>query len=169
MSVCSFQPPAQGRTSPTKSLQNGSPSKCPRFIKIKNWETGTVYSDTLHHSSSKVRHMEISSINGWIKRSAAAFTFVAEATMLARMRKILMPWFKSSYNSPGFCASSESEWRPWGVRCYRFFKPWHPSPNKRGLKLLAPSDQKNRNTCMMQLQCNSTALQWTQLYLKFCF
>uniref|UniRef100_A0A8C2ZXI8 Nitric oxide synthase n=1 Tax=Cyclopterus lumpus TaxID=8103 RepID=A0A8C2ZXI8_CYCLU len=35
------------------SLQNGSPSKCPRFIKIKNWETGTVYSDTLHQSSSK--------------------------------------------------------------------------------------------------------------------
>ncbi|KAA8592537.1 hypothetical protein FQN60_017992 [Etheostoma spectabile] len=48
------KPPAQGRTSPTKSLQNGSPSKCPRFIKIKNWETGTVYSDTLHHSSSKM-------------------------------------------------------------------------------------------------------------------
>uniref|UniRef100_A0A8C2ZXP7 Nitric oxide synthase n=1 Tax=Cyclopterus lumpus TaxID=8103 RepID=A0A8C2ZXP7_CYCLU len=36
------------------SLQNGSPSKCPRFIKIKNWETGTVYSDTLHQSSSKL-------------------------------------------------------------------------------------------------------------------
>ncbi|XP_053726620.1 nitric oxide synthase, brain [Synchiropus splendidus] len=45
---------ADGRTSPTKTLQNGSPSKCPRFIKIKNWESGTVYSDTLHHSSSKV-------------------------------------------------------------------------------------------------------------------
>uniref|UniRef100_A0A4W6EAA9 Nitric oxide synthase n=1 Tax=Lates calcarifer TaxID=8187 RepID=A0A4W6EAA9_LATCA len=51
------KPPEQGRTSPTKTLQNGSPSKCPRFIKIKNWETGTVYSDTLHHSSSKVRQM----------------------------------------------------------------------------------------------------------------
>uniref|UniRef100_A0A7N8XU71 Nitric oxide synthase n=1 Tax=Mastacembelus armatus TaxID=205130 RepID=A0A7N8XU71_9TELE len=47
------KPPAQGRTSPTKT-QNGSPSKCPRFIKIKNWETGTIYSDTLHHNSSKV-------------------------------------------------------------------------------------------------------------------
>uniref|UniRef100_A0A3Q0SYZ0 Nitric oxide synthase n=1 Tax=Amphilophus citrinellus TaxID=61819 RepID=A0A3Q0SYZ0_AMPCI len=46
--------PTEGRTSPIKSLQNGSPSKCPRFIKIKNWETGTVYSDTLHHSSSKM-------------------------------------------------------------------------------------------------------------------
>uniref|UniRef100_A0A668SIW4 Nitric oxide synthase n=1 Tax=Oreochromis aureus TaxID=47969 RepID=A0A668SIW4_OREAU len=45
------KPPAEGRTSPIKSLQNGSPSKCPRFIKIKNWETGTIYSDTLHHSS----------------------------------------------------------------------------------------------------------------------
>uniref|UniRef100_A0AAX7T3Z7 Nitric oxide synthase n=1 Tax=Astatotilapia calliptera TaxID=8154 RepID=A0AAX7T3Z7_ASTCA len=45
------KPPAEGRTSPSKSLQNGSPSKCPRFIKIKNWETGTIYSDTLHHSS----------------------------------------------------------------------------------------------------------------------
>lgn len=63
----SFQPPAQGRTSPTKSLQNGSPTKCPRFIKIKNWETGTVYSDTLHHSSSKVRHTEMSSISGWME------------------------------------------------------------------------------------------------------
>uniref|UniRef100_A0A8C7ZHB7 Nitric oxide synthase n=1 Tax=Oryzias sinensis TaxID=183150 RepID=A0A8C7ZHB7_9TELE len=49
------KPPAQGRTSPTKSMQNGSPSKCPRYIKIKNWETGTLYSDVLHHhNSSKV-------------------------------------------------------------------------------------------------------------------
>uniref|UniRef100_A0A3B4YGT4 Nitric oxide synthase n=1 Tax=Seriola lalandi dorsalis TaxID=1841481 RepID=A0A3B4YGT4_SERLL len=48
------KPPEQGKTSPTKTLQNGSPSKCPRFIKIKNWETGTVYSDTLHHCSSKM-------------------------------------------------------------------------------------------------------------------
>uniref|UniRef100_A0A3Q4HQ40 Nitric oxide synthase n=1 Tax=Neolamprologus brichardi TaxID=32507 RepID=A0A3Q4HQ40_NEOBR len=43
------KPPAEGRTSPIKSLQNGSPSKCPRFIKIKNLDTGTIYSDTLHH------------------------------------------------------------------------------------------------------------------------
>ncbi|XP_022076041.1 nitric oxide synthase, brain [Acanthochromis polyacanthus] len=50
----SDKPPAQGRTSPIKSLQNGSPSKCPRFIKIKNWETGTIYSDVLHHNSSKM-------------------------------------------------------------------------------------------------------------------
>lgn len=28
--------------------------------------------------------MEIFPINGWIKRSATAFTFVAEATILAR-------------------------------------------------------------------------------------
>uniref|UniRef100_A0A3Q1HHJ8 Nitric oxide synthase n=1 Tax=Anabas testudineus TaxID=64144 RepID=A0A3Q1HHJ8_ANATE len=40
-------------TSPTKTLQNGSPSKCPRFMKVKNWETGTIYSDTLYHSASK--------------------------------------------------------------------------------------------------------------------
>uniref|UniRef100_A0A3B3V4J1 Nitric oxide synthase n=1 Tax=Poecilia latipinna TaxID=48699 RepID=A0A3B3V4J1_9TELE len=33
---------------------NGSPSKCPRFIKIKNWETGTLYNDVLHHSCSKM-------------------------------------------------------------------------------------------------------------------
>uniref|UniRef100_A0A8B9PWC5 Nitric oxide synthase n=1 Tax=Apteryx owenii TaxID=8824 RepID=A0A8B9PWC5_APTOW len=26
----------------------GSPSKCPRFVKIKNWETGSVLHDTLH-------------------------------------------------------------------------------------------------------------------------
>ncbi|KAF7658291.1 hypothetical protein LDENG_00014880, partial [Lucifuga dentata] len=47
------KPPAQGRTSPSKTLQNGSPSKCPRFIKIKNWETGTMYSDTLHQKSGQ--------------------------------------------------------------------------------------------------------------------
>ncbi|XP_023813820.1 nitric oxide synthase, brain isoform X1 [Oryzias latipes] len=46
------KPPAQGRTSPIKSMQNGSPSKCPRYIKIKNWETGTLYSDVLHHHNS---------------------------------------------------------------------------------------------------------------------
>ncbi|KAK5618595.1 Nitric oxide synthase, brain [Crenichthys baileyi] len=45
---------AQGRSSPIKSVQNGSPSKCPRFIKIKNWETGTVYNDVLHHGCSKM-------------------------------------------------------------------------------------------------------------------
>uniref|UniRef100_H2UXZ9 Nitric oxide synthase n=1 Tax=Takifugu rubripes TaxID=31033 RepID=H2UXZ9_TAKRU len=46
-------PPAEARTSPTKSLQNGSPSKCPRFLKIKNWETGAIQNDTLHNSSTK--------------------------------------------------------------------------------------------------------------------
>uniref|UniRef100_A0A8C4TUR3 Nitric oxide synthase n=1 Tax=Falco tinnunculus TaxID=100819 RepID=A0A8C4TUR3_FALTI len=29
--------------SPTKNTVNGSPSKCPRFVKIKNWETGSVH------------------------------------------------------------------------------------------------------------------------------
>ncbi|KAK6313507.1 nitric oxide synthase, brain isoform X1 [Coregonus clupeaformis] len=48
------KPPAQGRISPDKALQNGSPSKCPRFMKIKNVETGVTYNDTLHHSSSKL-------------------------------------------------------------------------------------------------------------------
>lgn len=47
-------PPAQGRVSPNKTLQNGSPTKCPRFMKVKNWETGTVYTDSLYHSASKV-------------------------------------------------------------------------------------------------------------------
>uniref|UniRef100_A0A8C8SRE1 Nitric oxide synthase n=1 Tax=Pelusios castaneus TaxID=367368 RepID=A0A8C8SRE1_9SAUR len=42
------QPPLAGRQSPTKSLVNGSPSKCPRFAKVKNWETGSVLHDTLH-------------------------------------------------------------------------------------------------------------------------
>uniref|UniRef100_A0A8B9PK17 Nitric oxide synthase n=1 Tax=Apteryx owenii TaxID=8824 RepID=A0A8B9PK17_APTOW len=37
-----------GRQSPTKNAANGSPSKCPRFVKIKNWETGSVLHDTLH-------------------------------------------------------------------------------------------------------------------------
>lgn len=73
VSVCSLQPPAQGRTSPTKMLQNGSPSKCPRFMKVKNWENGTIYNDTLYHSASKVSHMQISPIIGWIKQWAAAF------------------------------------------------------------------------------------------------
>lgn len=79
--VCSFQPLAQDRASPTKTAQNGSPSKCPRFQKIKNWETGTVYSDTLHHSASKVSHMEISLITGWIK------CFTVETNRLVRRIK----------------------------------------------------------------------------------
>ncbi|KAM9464495.1 nitric oxide synthase 1-like [Salvelinus alpinus] len=48
------KPSAQGRISPNKALQNGSPSKCHRFMKIKNVETGVTYNDTLHHSSSKI-------------------------------------------------------------------------------------------------------------------
>uniref|UniRef100_A0A8C7URS6 Nitric oxide synthase n=1 Tax=Oncorhynchus mykiss TaxID=8022 RepID=A0A8C7URS6_ONCMY len=44
----------EGRISPNKALMNGSPSKCPRFMKIKNVETGVTYNDTLHHSSSKL-------------------------------------------------------------------------------------------------------------------
>lgn len=73
VSACSLQPLAQGGTSPTKTLQNGSPSKCPRFMKVKNWENGTIYNDTLYHSASKVSHMEISPINGCIKQYAATF------------------------------------------------------------------------------------------------
>ncbi|XP_067861791.1 nitric oxide synthase, brain [Heptranchias perlo] len=44
---------SSGEVSPTKSLSNGSPSKCPRFIKIKNWETGVILSDTLHLNSGR--------------------------------------------------------------------------------------------------------------------
>ncbi|XP_007936474.1 nitric oxide synthase, brain [Orycteropus afer afer] len=40
-----LQPPASEKQSPTK---NGSPSKCPRFLKVKNWETDVVLTDTLH-------------------------------------------------------------------------------------------------------------------------
>uniref|UniRef100_A0A8B9R6Y5 Nitric oxide synthase n=1 Tax=Astyanax mexicanus TaxID=7994 RepID=A0A8B9R6Y5_ASTMX len=47
-------PPSQGRSSPTKTVQNGSPTKCPRFMRVKNWESGAVLNDTLHHNSSKV-------------------------------------------------------------------------------------------------------------------
>uniref|UniRef100_A0A2R9CL25 Nitric oxide synthase n=1 Tax=Pan paniscus TaxID=9597 RepID=A0A2R9CL25_PANPA len=43
------QPPASGKQSPTK---NGSPSKCPRFLKVKNWETEVVLTDTLHLKST---------------------------------------------------------------------------------------------------------------------
>uniref|UniRef100_A0A8D2QPY4 Nitric oxide synthase n=1 Tax=Zosterops lateralis melanops TaxID=1220523 RepID=A0A8D2QPY4_ZOSLA len=46
------QPPPSGRQSPTKNTHNGSPSKCPRFVKIKNWETGSVLHDTLHLKTS---------------------------------------------------------------------------------------------------------------------
>lgn len=59
-----LQPVAESRSSPTKSLQNGSPSKCPRYLKIKNWETGAVQNDTLHNSSTKVTCMEMCFING---------------------------------------------------------------------------------------------------------
>nr|XP_056715766.1 nitric oxide synthase, brain [Euleptes europaea] len=48
------QLPPSGRHSPTKGLVNGSPSKCPRFAKVKNWETGSVLNDTLHLKSSLV-------------------------------------------------------------------------------------------------------------------
>uniref|UniRef100_A0A2I3GZ17 Nitric oxide synthase n=1 Tax=Nomascus leucogenys TaxID=61853 RepID=A0A2I3GZ17_NOMLE len=44
-----LQPPASGKQSPTK---NGSPSKCPRFLKVKNWETDVVLTDTLHLKST---------------------------------------------------------------------------------------------------------------------
>lgn len=49
------QPLPSGRQSPTKNLLNGSPSKCPRFAKVKNWETGSVLHDTLHLKSTMVR------------------------------------------------------------------------------------------------------------------
>uniref|UniRef100_A0A8C1PCR9 Nitric oxide synthase n=1 Tax=Cyprinus carpio TaxID=7962 RepID=A0A8C1PCR9_CYPCA len=49
-----FNPQSHGRVSPTKTVQNGSPTKCPRFMKVKNWETGALYNDTLHLSSSEV-------------------------------------------------------------------------------------------------------------------
>ncbi|MBN3304291.1 NOS1 protein, partial [Amia calva] len=50
----SEQPLSEGRISPTKNAANGSPSKCPRFMKVKNWESGNVLSDTLHVNSSKL-------------------------------------------------------------------------------------------------------------------
>uniref|UniRef100_A0A8C1RD26 Nitric oxide synthase n=1 Tax=Cyprinus carpio TaxID=7962 RepID=A0A8C1RD26_CYPCA len=50
----SDKPQSHGRVSPTKTVQNGSPTKCPRFMKVKNWETGALYNDTLHLSSSEV-------------------------------------------------------------------------------------------------------------------
>ncbi|KAG8146231.1 hypothetical protein E2320_012603 [Naja naja] len=43
-----------GQQSPTKNAVNGSPSKCPRFAKVKNWETGSVLNDTLHLKCSMV-------------------------------------------------------------------------------------------------------------------
>ncbi|XP_038619697.1 LOW QUALITY PROTEIN: nitric oxide synthase, brain [Tachyglossus aculeatus] len=43
------QPPASGRKSPTR---NGSPTKCPRFLKVRNWETDLTLSDTLHLKST---------------------------------------------------------------------------------------------------------------------
>ncbi|XP_053225845.1 nitric oxide synthase, brain isoform X1 [Podarcis raffonei] len=46
--------PPSGRQSPTKNVVNGSPSKCPRFAKVRNWETGSVLNDTLHLKSTMV-------------------------------------------------------------------------------------------------------------------
>ncbi|XP_069475308.1 nitric oxide synthase 1 [Ambystoma mexicanum] len=43
---------SSGRHSPTKSLVNGSPSKCPRFLKVRNWDSGAVLNDTLHMKSA---------------------------------------------------------------------------------------------------------------------
>ncbi|XP_043924227.1 nitric oxide synthase, brain [Protopterus annectens] len=36
------------RLSPVKNLANGSPSKCARFIKVRNYESNIVFNDTLH-------------------------------------------------------------------------------------------------------------------------
>ncbi|KAK1792259.1 hypothetical protein P4O66_012215 [Electrophorus voltai] len=47
--------PPQDKGSPTKTLQNGSPTKCPKYMKVKNWETGVVYNDTLHLNADKSR------------------------------------------------------------------------------------------------------------------
>ncbi|XP_078083118.1 nitric oxide synthase 1 [Mustelus asterias] len=49
----SEQPYPPRQVSPVESLPNDSPSKCPRFIKIKNWETGAVLTDTLHLNAGK--------------------------------------------------------------------------------------------------------------------
>uniref|UniRef100_A0A4W3HV41 Nitric oxide synthase n=1 Tax=Callorhinchus milii TaxID=7868 RepID=A0A4W3HV41_CALMI len=50
---CSEQAVSPGAMSPGKTSLNGSPSKCPRFTKIKNWEMGTVLHDTLHQESGQ--------------------------------------------------------------------------------------------------------------------
>ncbi|XP_029018514.1 nitric oxide synthase, brain isoform X2 [Betta splendens] len=47
------KPGAESQTSPTRTQQNGSPTKCPRFMKVKNWENGAIYNDTLYHNASK--------------------------------------------------------------------------------------------------------------------
>ncbi|XP_059909475.1 nitric oxide synthase, brain [Gadus macrocephalus] len=72
--------PAPGTTSPSKSVQHGSPSKCPRFMKIKNWESGTVYSDTLYHSASELQ------ING-VFVSALGFGSKAHVDRLEEVTK----------------------------------------------------------------------------------
>ncbi|OCU02124.1 nitric oxide synthase 1 L homeolog isoform X1 [Xenopus laevis] len=41
-----------GRHSPAKSQVNGSPSKCPRYLKIRNWDSNTTLNDTLHSKAS---------------------------------------------------------------------------------------------------------------------
>ncbi|XP_063820406.1 nitric oxide synthase 1 isoform X2 [Pseudophryne corroboree] len=43
---------ASGRQSPAKSQVNESPSKCPRYLKVKNWDTNAVLHDTLHFKAS---------------------------------------------------------------------------------------------------------------------
>ncbi|KAG9487805.1 hypothetical protein GDO78_007540 [Eleutherodactylus coqui] len=43
---------ASGRQSPAKSQVNGSPSKCPRYLRVKNWDTNAVLHDTLHFKAS---------------------------------------------------------------------------------------------------------------------
>ncbi|XP_075034619.1 nitric oxide synthase 1 isoform X1 [Mixophyes fleayi] len=43
---------ASGRQSPAKSQVNESPSKCPRYLKVKNWDTNAILHDTLHFKAS---------------------------------------------------------------------------------------------------------------------
>lgn len=120
MSVCSFQPSAQGRTSPVKSLQNGSPSKCPRFLKIKNWETGTIYSDILHHSSSKVRQFKTCPIKSLLHQ--------------------LLNNLSLRHLCPG---RNEKDVDVWVYTWLFFFFFWHLSLNLNGFALYTPGDPKN--------------------------
>ncbi|KAI4536272.1 hypothetical protein MG293_013664 [Ovis ammon polii] len=81
------QPSASGKQSPTK---NGSPSKCPRFLKVKNWETDVVLSDTLHLKST-LKHenakLYIQNSNHFWKESELWFGSKAHMERLEEVNK----------------------------------------------------------------------------------
>lgn len=107
-----FQPLPSGRQSPTKNTLNGSPSKCPRFVKIKNWETGSVLHDTLHLKTAMVSRVGRTGQN--------SLSITERMVPFPRWIHPGMPWWRISVSYPaGFefpiCCNGQREENPPGI------------------------------------------------------